>query len=129
MTAPGHARGTQGWLVADALCILRQYNRRLVRRASAPDAPGTRMPGPIDLQSATRIDRTATGVVDPARYQRALMLLASLFFIWGFITVINNTLLPHLRSVSALSYTQTTLLESVWFIAYFFASMPSAWLI
>jgi FHS family L-fucose permease-like MFS transporter len=28
-----------------------------------------------------------------------------------------------------LSYTQTTLLESVWFIAYFFASLPSAWLI
>jgi len=48
---------------------------------------------------------------------------------WGFITVINNTLLPHLRSVFELNYTQTTLIESVWFIAYFFASMPSAWLI
>ena len=59
----------------------------------------------------------------------ALTLLASLFFIWGFITVINNTLLPHLRAVFDLTYTQTTLLESVWFIAYFFASLPSAWLI
>lgn len=48
---------------------------------------------------------------------------------WGFITVINNTLLPHLRSVFDLSYTQTTLIESVWFIAYFFASVPSAKLI
>jgi FHS family L-fucose permease-like MFS transporter len=53
-------------------------------------------------------------------------MLASLFFIWGFITVINNTLLPHLRSVFELSYTQTTLIESVWFIAYFVASLPSA---
>jgi FHS family L-fucose permease-like MFS transporter len=48
---------------------------------------------------------------------------------WGFITVINGTLLPHLRSVFDLSYTQTTLIESVWFIAYFFASIPSAKLI
>ena len=59
----------------------------------------------------------------------AVGLLASLFFIWGFITVINNTLLPHLRSVFELSYAQTTLIESVWFIAYFVASIPSAKLI
>jgi MFS transporter, FHS family, L-fucose permease len=62
-------------------------------------------------------------------YGAALRLLASLFFIWGFITVINNTLLPHLKSVFELNYVQTTLIESVWFIAYFVASMPSAWLI
>jgi FHS family L-fucose permease-like MFS transporter len=62
-------------------------------------------------------------------YGPALTLLASLFFMWGFITVINNTLLPHLRSVFDLTYTQTTLIESVWFIAYFVASIPSAKLI
>jgi FHS family L-fucose permease-like MFS transporter len=62
-------------------------------------------------------------------YRPALILLASLFFMWGFITVINNTLLPHLRSVFDLNYTQTTLIESVWFIAYFVASIPSARLI
>ncbi|PLK23007.1 glucose/galactose MFS transporter [Porphyrobacter sp. TH134] len=65
----------------------------------------------------------------PGRYGPALVLLASLFFMWGFITVINNTLLPHLRSVFDLNYTQTTLIESVWFIAYFVASIPSAKLI
>ncbi|WP_241215484.1 sugar MFS transporter [Sphingomonas sp. ABOLH] len=64
-----------------------------------------------------------------ASYAPALTLLASLFFMWGFITVINNTLLPHLRSVFDLNYTQTTLIESVWFIAYFVASIPSAKLI
>ncbi|WP_338466161.1 sugar MFS transporter [Novosphingobium sp. ZN18A2] len=63
------------------------------------------------------------------RYGPALTLLATLFFMWGFITVINNTLLPHLRSVFDLNYTQTTLIESVWFIAYFVASIPSAKLI
>lgn len=67
--------------------------------------------------------------MSPTRYGPALTLLASLFFMWGFITVINNTLLPHLRSVFDLNYTQTTLIESVWFIAYFVASIPSAKLI
>jgi FHS family L-fucose permease-like MFS transporter len=64
-----------------------------------------------------------------ARYGPALSLLATLFFMWGFITVINNTLVPHLRAVFSLNYTQTTLIESVWFIAYFVASIPSAKLI
>jgi FHS family L-fucose permease-like MFS transporter len=64
-----------------------------------------------------------------AAEKAALRLLASLFFIWGFITVINNTLLPHLRSVFDLNYLETTLIESVWFVAYFVASIPSAKLI
>ncbi|WBH18327.1 sugar MFS transporter [Sphingomonas radiodurans] len=72
---------------------------------------------------------TAAALPEGASYRAALTLLASLFFMWGFITVINGTLLPHLRSVFDLSYTQTTLIESVWFIAYFFASIPSAKLI
>jgi FHS family L-fucose permease-like MFS transporter len=62
-------------------------------------------------------------------YASALRLLSSLFFIWGFITVINNTLLPHLKSVFDLNYFQTTLIESVWFVAYFVASLPAAKLI
>jgi FHS family L-fucose permease-like MFS transporter len=70
-----------------------------------------------------------TSATPAAGYAGALRVLASLFFIWGFITVINNTLLPHLKSVFDLNYVQTTLIESVWFIAYFVASMPSAWLI
>lgn len=62
-------------------------------------------------------------------YQKSLVLLASLFFMWGFITVINNTLLPHLRSVFELTYAQTTLIESTWFVGYLLASLPAAFLI
>ncbi len=78
-------------------------------------------------QSAGTTNTTSGG--GGRSYGAALTLLATLFFMWGFITVINNTLLPHLRSVFDLNYTQTTLIESVWFIAYFFASIPSAKLI
>lgn len=62
-------------------------------------------------------------------YRGALTLLATLFFMWGFITVINGTLLPHLRSVFELNYLQTTLIESTWFVGYFVASLPAAFLI
>ena len=70
-----------------------------------------------------------TGQGSAAPYGKALALLASLFFMWGFISVINNTLLPHLRSVFELNYLQTTLIESTWFIGYLVASVPSAFLI
>ncbi|MEG3175547.1 sugar MFS transporter [Sphingomonas sp. RB3P16] len=80
------------------------------------------------MPSTTEHRGAATGQTG-FNYAPALSLLATLFFMWGFITVINGTLLPHLRSVFDLSYTQTTLIESVWFIAYFFASIPSAKLI
>jgi len=79
----------------------------------------------LDAPEETPVSRQTV----PQDYKRSLALLATLFFMWGFITVINNTLLPHLRSVFDLDYTRTTLIESVWFIAYALASMPSAFLI
>ena len=81
------------------------------------------MPGSVSTNS---MSPTATAAVT---YRPALALLASLFFMWGFISVINNTLLPHLRSVFELNYLQTTLIESTWFIGYLVASIPAAKLI
>jgi FHS family L-fucose permease-like MFS transporter len=78
---------------------------------------------------SSAVSPAASSQASQVRYGPALTLLASLFFMWGFITVINGTLLPHLRSVFELSYFQAALIESVWFIAYFFASIPSALLI
>lgn len=79
------------------------------------------------VSGTTTVGRNFDGMA--GAYGAALRLLATLFFIWGFITVINNTLLPHLRSVFDLNYAQTTAIESVWFVGYFVASIPSAKLI
>ena len=87
------------------------------------------MAGPAPISGNAAETRVVGAPASGQAYGKTLALLASLFFMWGFITVINNTLLPHLRSVFDLNYTQTTLIESVWFIAYFVASMPSAFLI
>jgi len=81
------------------------------------------MAGPAAAASATA-QRSSM-----QRYGPALALLTTLFFMWGFISVINGTLLPHLRSVFELNYFQTTLTEWIWFIGYLLASIPAAKLI
>ena len=65
----------------------------------------------------------------PASQRTAVLSLASLFFVCGFSKVANNTLQPHLHAVFNLSYAQTTLIGSVWFLGYFAVSLPAATLI
>lgn len=57
---------------------------------------------------------------------RALLVLASVFFMWGFITALNDILALHLKAVFALSYTQAMLVQFVFFGAYFLMSLPAA---
>ena len=62
-------------------------------------------------------------------YFGALTLLTSLFFIWGFITCLNDILIPHLKSVFTLNYTQAMLVQFCFFTAYFIVSVPSGYLV
>ena len=62
-------------------------------------------------------------------YLGSLTLLTSLFFIWGFITSLNDILIPHLKSVFTLNYTQAMLVQFCFFTAYFVVSMPSGYLL
>jgi FHS family L-fucose permease-like MFS transporter len=39
-----------------------------------------------------------------------LSILTMLFFIWGFITCLNDILIPHLKSSFSLNYTQAMLI-------------------
>lgn len=52
-------------------------------------------------------------------YRLSMTVLISLFFMWGFITVLNDILIPHLKSVFELSYTQASLIQLAFFGAYF----------
>ncbi len=60
------------------------------------------------------------------RSKSALPLLATVFFMWGFITALNDILVPHLKAVFELSYTRTMLIQFVFFGAYFLMSLPAA---
>ncbi|GGD70396.1 glucose/galactose MFS transporter [Lacimicrobium alkaliphilum] len=44
---------------------------------------------------------------------------------WGFITALNDILIPHLKSVFSLSYTQAMLVQFCFFMAYFLVSVPA----
>lgn len=48
---------------------------------------------------------------------------------WGFVTVLNDVLIPHLKSVFELSYTQTLMIQFVFFGTYFVMALPGAKLI
>lgn len=59
----------------------------------------------------------------------ALIVVTTLFFMWGFITVLVDALIPRLRDVFELSYFQAGLVQFSFFTAYFFISIPSGGLI
>ena len=42
-------------------------------------------------------------------YSRPLAVVTTLFFMWGFLTCLNDILVPHLRSIFDLSYTRVML--------------------
>ncbi|HKV97581.1 MAG TPA: sugar MFS transporter [Gammaproteobacteria bacterium] len=55
----------------------------------------------------------------------AFGVVTAVFFMWGFITVLNDVLVPHLKSVFALDYTQIMLIQFTFFGAYFLMSLPA----
>jgi FHS family L-fucose permease-like MFS transporter len=59
-------------------------------------------------------------------YRPALILLASLFFMWGFATVLNDILVPHLKAVFQLNYAQSLMIQFIFYLAYFLMSLPWA---
>ncbi len=62
-------------------------------------------------------------------YRGALIMVTVLFFFWGFVTVLNDILVPHLKSIFDLNYAKVMLIQFAFFSAYFIFSIPSAKLI
>jgi FHS family L-fucose permease-like MFS transporter len=59
---------------------------------------------------------------DTGRSHFAFLAMTSLFFIWGFVTALNDILIPHLKAAFSLSYTQAMLVQLCFFGAYFLLS-------
>jgi FHS family L-fucose permease-like MFS transporter len=61
---------------------------------------------------------------------RALVaLVVTLFFLWGFATVLVDTLVPKLKASFSLSYSQVMLTQFSFFIAYLIVSLPAGALV
>lgn len=56
-------------------------------------------------------------------YNYALPVLISLFFVWGFLTSMNDILIPFLKSVFTLTYAQAMIVQFSFFGAYFIGSL------
>ncbi len=59
----------------------------------------------------------------------ALAVVTTLFFMWGFCTVLNDALIPHLQSIFALSYLQASLVQLAFFGSYFLFALPAGKLV
>jgi MFS transporter, FHS family, L-fucose permease len=57
-------------------------------------------------------------------YSRPLAIVTTLFFMWGFLTSLNDILIPHLKSIFELSYAKAMLVQFAFFSAYFLFSVP-----
>lgn len=62
-------------------------------------------------------------------YPMALAVLTTIFFMWGFLTCLNDILIPHLKSTFQLSYAQAILVQFTFFGAYFLMAMPAGRLV
>jgi FHS family L-fucose permease-like MFS transporter len=63
-------------------------------------------------------------VLAPPNYTRPLVVVTTLFFMWGFLTCLNDILVPHLKGIFDLSYAKVMLVQFAFFSAYFLFSVP-----
>src|SRR5580704_1172447 len=75
------------------------------------------IPGPGRPQNAPVILSTPN-------YTRPLAVVTTLFFMWGFLTCLNDILVPHLKSIFDLSFARVMLVQFAFFSAYFLFSVP-----
>src|SRR6202521_5929992 len=59
-------------------------------------------------------------------YGAPLAVVTTLFFMWGFLTCLNDILVPHLKPIFDLNYKEIMLIQFAFFGAYFLFSIPSA---
>jgi FHS family L-fucose permease-like MFS transporter len=52
--------------------------------------------------------------------------VTTLFFMWGFLTCLNDILVPHLKSIFDLNYKQSQFIQLAFFGAYFVFSFPAS---
>jgi len=78
---------------------------------------------PVSLESPSPSEARASSYLAP------LSVLTTLFFMWGFLTSLNDIIIPHLKAVFELNYFQAMLVNTAFFMAYFVMSVPSGMIV
>ncbi len=63
------------------------------------------------------------------KFNTATVLIGILFFIFGFVTWINGSLIPYLKIACELNTFQALLVAFAFYIAYFVTAIPAAWIL
>lgn len=61
------------------------------------------------------------------KYLLPFILVTSLFFLWAFLHNINPILIPHLKKACQLTDTESALIDSSVYLAYFLIALPAGW--
>ena len=75
----------------------------------------------LTQQPTTTMSAPDTGI----NYRAPLAMVTTLFFMWGFLTCLNDILVPHLKAIFDLNYAEVMLIQFCFFSAYFVFSIPS----
>lgn len=67
--------------------------------------------------SSTQI-AAAPGSGTGTNYRSAFAMVTTLFFVWGFLTSLNDILIPHLKAIFDLNYAQAMLVQFAFFSSY-----------
>ncbi len=59
----------------------------------------------------------------------AMAMVTTLFFVWGFCTVLNDAVIPHLQTIFGLSYVQAAFIQVAFFGSYFIFAQPAGKLV
>lgn len=75
----------------------------------------------IGMQNTKTVNAAGT----ERNYRGPLAMVTTLFFMWGFLTCLNDILIPHLKSIFDLNYAEVILVQFCFFSAYAIFSIPS----
>src|SRR5208283_292004 len=77
-----------------------------------------------EITTSSPVTQAMPPVSTTANYARPLAIVTTLFFSWGFLTCLNDILVPHLKSIFDLSYARVMLIQFAFFSAYCLFSIP-----
>ncbi len=72
---------------------------------------------------------TSSSTAPVVNTRMALAVATTIFFMWGFLTCLNDILIPHLKAVFELNYAKAMLVQFTFFGAYFLMSLPAGRLV
>jgi FHS family L-fucose permease-like MFS transporter len=100
-------------------------------RARVSGDPNSAKPrAPVHFMAIAQVNNSPAVSPPPSASTRAaFIVVTSLFFMWGFVTALNDVLIPHLKSIFDLNYAKASLIQFAFFLAYFIFSIPAARLI